>query len=296
MMRTNYITIMMKHFEQMNLEVAAAAETVLDASVLKDKDTVYDCHRFLFVRSSGEGKLIAQNKEIPLESGKLFILLAGMPHRIVLEPGESATLQWCHFRSSYEDRDLYRALQIPFHIQVEDETAVSGIFVRLFEELARNGLTSKLKIKAAMLELISIFFESLPIDFRNEAPTQDLKKIEAVMKYVDEHLAENITVEDMAKQVYLHPNYFIVFFKGILGYSPIQYVNLRRMEIAKSLLLKQDSNVSSVAGQVGMQIYYFSRMFKAHTGLTPSRFRKQAAFIAASSGEDSNEREEGKSR
>jgi AraC family transcriptional regulator of arabinose operon len=295
MMRTNYITIMMKHFEQMNLEVAAAAETVLDASVLKDKDTVYDCHRFLFVRSSGEGKLIAQNKEIPLESGKLFILLAGMPHRIVLEPGESATLQWCHFRSSYEDRDLYRALQIPFHIQVEDETAVSGIFVRLFEELARNGLTSKLKIKAAMLELISYYLDSLSL-IDNTAPTDDLQKIDMVLKYIDEHLADNITVENMAKQVYLHPNYFIVFFKGILGYSPIQYVNLRRMEIAKSLLLKQDSNVSSVAGQVGMQIYYFSRMFKAHTGLTPSRFRKQAAFIAASSGEDSNEREEGKSR
>ncbi|MFC6547745.1 AraC family transcriptional regulator [Cohnella cellulosilytica] len=291
MMKTNYITIMMKHFEQMHVEVAAAAETVLDASSLKDKDAVYDCHRFLFVKS-GTGKLFAQNKEIPLEKGKLFIMLAGMPHRIVLEAGETATLQWCHFRSSYEDRDLYRTLQIPYYIQVEDEAAISGIFVRVFEESARNGLTSKLKIKAAMLELISYYLDSLSL-IDNDAPTDELQKIDMVLKYIDEHLGDNITVENMAKQVYLHPNYFIVFFKGILGYSPIQYVNLRRMEIAKNLLLQPNSNVSSVAGQVGMQIYYFSRMFKAHTGLTPSRFRKQAAFIAASSEAESTDREEG---
>ncbi len=288
-MRTNYVTIMMKHFEQMHLEVAAAAETVLDASTVKDKDTVYDCHRFLFVKS-GEGKLFAQNKEIPFAKGTLFILLAGMPHRIVLEKDETATVQWCHFRGSYEDRDLYKMLQIPFHIQAENEDAVSAIFIRLFEELARNGLTTKLRTKAAMLELISYYLDSLSL-IDNATPTDDLQKIDQVLKYIDEHLADNITVENMAKQVFLHPNYFIVFFKGILGYSPIQYVNLRRMEIAKSLLPKPDSNVSFVAGQVGMQIYYFSRMFKAHTGLTPSRFRKQAAFIAASSGEEREEEE-----
>jgi AraC family transcriptional regulator of arabinose operon len=89
-------------------------------------------------------------------------------------------------------------------------------------------------------------------------------------------------VENLAKQVYLHPNYFIVFFKGILGYSPIQYVNQRRMETAKGLLLQPECNVSAVASQVGMQIYYFSRMFKAHTGLTPSHYRKQAATFLTS--------------
>jgi len=285
------MTIMMKHLEQMNIDVAAAAETVLDASSLKDKDAVYDCHRFLFVKE-GAGKLIAQNKEIPLEKGRMFVLLSGMSHRIVLEPESTATMQWCHFRSSYEDRDLYRSLQIPFHALVKDEETASELFGCLFEELARDGLTSKLRIKAAMLELISIFLDSLSI-MDNNAPNDDLQKIDMVLKYIDDHLADNITVENLAKQVYLHPNYFIVFFKGILGYSPIQYVNLRRMEIAKNLLQKPESNVSSVAGQVGMQIYYFSRMFKAHTGLTPSRFRKQAASIAASAEEEQTDREEG---
>jgi YesN/AraC family two-component response regulator len=206
-----------------------------------------------------------------------------MPHRIMLEPHQTLTLQWCHFRSSYEDRELYRALKIPMSIQLEDEIEreTSGLFERLFEQLGQDKLTSRLKIKATMLELISIYLDNTSI-VDNAAPTEDLQKIDLVLKYIDDHLAENITVDNLAKQVFLHPNYFIVFFKGILGYSPIQYVNLRRMELAKGLLLQPDCNVSAVASKVGMQIYYFSRMFKAHTGLTPSRYRKQATTIVSS--------------
>ncbi|TVY03234.1 AraC family transcriptional regulator [Cohnella terricola] len=290
-MITNYITILMRHFEQMNIEVAAAAETELETSSVRDRDDTYDCNRFLFVKE-GSGKIIVQGKEIPMKQGTLIILLSGIPHRIELNPDEKLTLQWCHFRSSYEDRDLYRTLQIPFFIQLNNIQEASALFVRLREELARDGLTSRLKIKAAMLELIGIYLDNLSIIENNE-PSDDLQKIDMVLKYIDEHLGDNITVESLARQVYLHPNYFIVFFKGILGYSPIQYVNQRRMETAKGLLLKPDCNVSAVAGKVGMQIYYFSRMFKAHTGLSPSRYRKQAAsFIAsASDGEQENEEE-----
>jgi AraC family transcriptional regulator, arabinose operon regulatory protein len=279
-MTTNYLTIMMKHLEHTNIEVAAAAETILNASSHKDREDVYDCNRFLFVKE-GKGKLIVKDKEVPLAKGKFCVLLSGTSHRISLDPDEELTLQWCHFRASYEDRDLYRTLQIPFHIQITDEQAISELFERLFMELAQDKLTSRLRIKAIMLELICDYLNNLPIIARKGAATEDLQKIDMVLQYIDDHLADSITVENLAKQVYLHPNYFIVFFKGILGYSPIQYVNQRRMETAKGLLLQPDCNVSAVANRVGMQIYYFSRMFKAHTGLTPSRYRKQSAAYVA---------------
>lgn len=280
-MTTTYLAIMMKHLEHMHIEVAAASETEVSRSSLKERELTYDCDRFLFVRE-GEGRLIVQGKEIPLVKGMFCILLSGMSHRISVEPDASLTIQWCHFRGTYGDRDLYRTLKIPFYLQVSDFHATSALFDRLIEEMARDHLTSRLRIKACMLELVSVFLEHLPGIIQEGSPTQDLQKIDIILKYIDEHLADNITVEDLAKQVFLHPNYFIVFFKGILGCSPIQYVNQRRMETAKALLLQPECNVSDVACRVGMQIYYFSRMFKAQTGLTPSRYRKQAA--AGSSG------------
>lgn len=275
---TTYLTIMMKHLEQMQIEVSAAAEMRVSRASLKERETAYDCDRFLFVKE-GEGRLIVQGQEIPLTKGMFCVLLSGTAHRIELEPHSALTVQWCHFRGTYGDRDLYRTLNLPFYLQVTDFETTTALFDRLIKEMDKQQLTSRLRIKACMLELISIFLEHLPDIVQEGSPTQDLQKIKVVLQYIDEHLADSITVEDLAKQVFLHPNYFIVFFKGILGCSPIQYVNQRRMETAKSLLLQPECNVSDVASRVGMQIYYFSRMFKAQTGLTPSRYRKQAANV-----------------
>lgn len=273
---TTYVSILMKHLEQMQIDVAAASETTLEADASESgKNVTFDCHRFLFVRS-GEGTLLTQGKTFALSEGSMCVLLNGMTHRIVPAPGAKLKLCWCHFHASYEDRDLYRNLNLQPMAQAADADEVAGLYDRLFGLLAGDRPTKGLRVKAIMLELISHFVECLPIDEKEEAPTQDLQKLEAIIQYIDGHLADNITVEELAKRVYLHPNYFIMFFKGLMGISPIQYVNNRRMEQAKNLLLEPEANVSEVAGRVGMQIYYFSRMFKSYTGLSPSRYRKQS--------------------
>ncbi|MFD0672321.1 helix-turn-helix domain-containing protein [Cohnella sp. GCM10027633] len=281
-MTTTYVSIMMKHFEQMQIEVAAAAETVIGADSAEAKEAVFDCNRFVWI-AKGEGRLHMQGKTLPIASGTLCVLLSGIAHRFEPAPGTTLTVQWVHFRASYEDRDLYRSLSLPSVTQVASFGEVASVFERIFEYLGHERLTSRLRLKSLMLELISAYIDNLSIDANEKAPSHDLQKIEAVIQYIDNHLADNITVEELAKQVYLHPNYFIMFFKGMMGYSPIQYVNQRRMETAKGLLLQPECNVSAVANKVGMQIYYFSRMFKSHTGLSPSRFRKQGTmnFIAA---------------
>lgn len=289
-MTTSYFTIMLKHFEQMQIEVTAAGETEIGSISMKPREAVYDRSRFLYIRS-GKGRIWIKGREDELVPGALCVLLAGTPHRIAVNPGEVLNVQWCHYHTSYGDRDTYRALHLPYMVRVENRAAVSSLFERLTEEAAMSKLTSTLRAKAIVLELISIYLEQLPQEEQGAAPSQELQKIDAVLQYIDEHLDENITVEDLARQVYLHPNYFIVFFKSLLGYSPIQYVNHRRMETAKSLLTKPESNVSDVAARIGMQIYYFSRMFKAHTGLTPSRFRKQAIDIASACADPAEEAE-----
>lgn len=274
-MKSTYFTVMMNHLEQMQIEVASASVSEVEAISVQPKDTVFSCNRFLYIRS-GQGRLWALGKEYELTPGTLCVLLSGIPHRVAVDPGEVMTMQWCHFHASYGDRQIYRTLDFPPVVSVANKAAVNEIFGKLIVELKSNRLTSRLRVKAAILELISVFLEELPGSLKAAEPSQELQKIDTVLQYIDDHLADNITVEELARQVYLHPNYFIVFFKSMTGYSPIQYVNQRRMEMAKTLLMQPECNISDVAARVGMQIYYFSRMFKAHTGLTPSRYRKQS--------------------
>lgn len=290
-MPTTYYTILMNHLEQMQIEVTAASETQIGPLPAKPRDMVYDCNRYLYI-ASGKGRLQAQNQDYELAPGMLCVLLYGVTHRLIVEPGDTLTVKWCHFHMSYGDRELYRQLAMPIAVALEDGERAATLFDSVIQEMRTGRLTSRLRIKAAMLELISMYLESIPKERVPVYPSPELQKIDAVLKYIDDHLADNITVEELAKQVYLHPNYFIVFFKSMMGFSPIQYVNHRRMEVAKTLLLQPNCNISEVAARIGMQLYYFSRMFKAHTGLTPSRYRKQAFGILESGAEMPGDAEE----
>lgn len=281
-MTTTYVSIMLKHLEQMQVEVAAAAETVINEYTSEAKEEAFDCNRFVWV-SQGEGRLHIMGKTHPISAGSLCVLLSGIAHRFEPAPGKKLTLQWVHFRASYEDRDLYRSLGLPSTTSVDQASAaeIASVYERIFSQLSHERLTSRLHLKSLMLELIGIYLDNLSIEEKDMAPSHDLQKLETVIQYIDNHLADNITIDDLARQAFLHPNYFIMFFKGLMGCSPIQYVNLRRMEKAKGLLMQPECNVSAVASQVGMQIYYFSRMFKSHTGMSPSRFRKQWTLATA---------------
>jgi AraC-type DNA-binding domain-containing proteins len=282
-MTTSYFTILMNNLEHMQVETVAAADSGKEQAVPSVGSwKAMDCNRFLLV-TEGRGKLLTDQHEEELAPGTLGLVLTGTPHTIEAEEGEVLKLKWVHYKSSFGERDWYNSLGLPIVIHsVHDEGA--SLMDKIIHNMTRDGLTSRLRSKAAILDLISLYLECIPPiqTIAEGIPSQDMEKINVVIKYIDEHIAENITVDELSRLIYLHPNYFIVFFKSMMGCAPIQYVNLRRMEIARSMLLQPDCNVSDVASRIGMKIYYFSRMFKKHTGMTPSHYRKMGARMPGS--------------
>jgi YesN/AraC family two-component response regulator len=130
--------------------------------------------------------------------------------------------------------------------------------------------------KSVLLEIISLFVEASLQDKYEWKPLngdERMGKIHTVLKYIDQHLHENITVQEMAGLLHFHPNYFIRHFHEIVGTSPIQYVQQLKIDRAKALLSATDQPVSDIARSLGMEPYYFSRLFKKHTGLAPSDYR-----------------------
>jgi AraC family transcriptional regulator, arabinose operon regulatory protein len=99
------------------------------------------------------------------------------------------------------------------------------------------------------------------------------EKMDIILTYIEEHLDGNTSVEDLAQIANFHPNYFITVFKEFTGHSPIQYINRRRIEKAKELLLISELTVSHISESLGLELSYFSRMFKELTGLSPKAYR-----------------------
>ena len=95
-------------------------------------------------------------------------------------------------------------------------------------------------------------------------------KVQKAITYIEEHLAENIEVGDLASQVFWSEGYFRNVFKEITGFTPIQYINRKKIMKSIDYIEKSNMNVQEAAERVG--IYdpsYYSRLFKQHMGYSP---------------------------
>ncbi len=102
-----------------------------------------------------------------------------------------------------------------------------------------------------------------------------LDVIEEAERYIMEHLAETITVEGLAKLVYLSPDHLTRLFKKERGQTVIDYITSQRMFWAKELLSQMDMSIAMVSAKVGYPNYsYFTKVFKKHYGMTPREYRQ----------------------
>lgn len=100
--------------------------------------------------------------------------------------------------------------------------------------------------------------------------------ISSAKRYIDEHLAEDISVSSIAASLYITPNYFSRLFKRVTGEGCNEYIVGKRIEKARSLLETTSIKTGKIAMMVGYRdTNYFSLAFKKHTGKSPTKYREE---------------------
>lgn len=100
-----------------------------------------------------------------------------------------------------------------------------------------------------------------------------------VMNYLNHHFTENITVDQVANELFLNKDYISHVFKEETGFSVISYVISLRINQAKLLLSETDQSVTDIAASCGYTDFtYFSKQFKKLVGMSPSQFRKKSTI------------------
>ena len=95
-----------------------------------------------------------------------------------------------------------------------------------------------------------------------------------VRTYIEQHYAENISLEDAASGLELSPGYVGPVFKSICGLSFRAYLRSVRVARAAELMADQSLNLSQIAQMVGYEdLNYFSQAFLKETGVRPSEYR-----------------------
>ena len=100
-----------------------------------------------------------------------------------------------------------------------------------------------------------------------------LEKGDRINSYINRHLHESITVEDLCRELHYGRSKIFSVYKKTTGTSINTYITQQRLERARQLLEKGNCTVTKVAEQVGFtSLQYFSRKFTEANGVTPSRY------------------------
>ena len=98
-----------------------------------------------------------------------------------------------------------------------------------------------------------------------------------VRQYIDEHFAQPITLDQLARYAGLNKYYLVHVFNREMGCSPISYLIERRISESKRLLAATRIPVQQISRQLGFSSpSYFSQSFRRATGFSPAEFRRQA--------------------
>ncbi|MGN1192938.1 MAG: helix-turn-helix domain-containing protein [Dorea sp.] len=108
-----------------------------------------------------------------------------------------------------------------------------------------------------------------------EPEEQEERTITLLTRYLQEHMAEELSLSVLAEQFYLNPQYISQLFKNEIGVGFLTYLTNIRMEKAKKLLLSTSYSIAEIAEQSGYGDYrVFTKVFKKTEGITPSQYRR----------------------
>ena len=211
--------------------------------------------------------------------GQLFLAPGNTVQSLHVPDGGSLEKYWFHLNLPCEWKPgsvkaFSELVQLPPFIDVTDMEYVANLMRAIVSVEPGCNLAAKLSQKADILRLLSYYISK--VECVANLPFED-ERVLSVVKYLTEHMSEDISIERLGEVFSMHPNYFIRFFKSKTGYTPHDYIISLRIEAAKRLLLEDTVTVQEVGYQLGFKnMHYFTRLFKQRTGLPPSQYQKLA--------------------
>lgn len=146
----------------------------------------------------------------------------------------------------------------------------------LFYEVIRynsdNAPLSEALAMNALERLILNCFQLQPISNRHAHDP----RINAVCDYLNEHIAEELKIETLARMVFLSPSRLAHLFKTELGQTIYAWREVQRINRARMLIQSTPLPVFKVAQSVGYgDPVYFTRIFRKHNGIPPMEYKKR---------------------
>jgi AraC-like DNA-binding protein len=162
-----------------------------------------------------------------------------------------------------------------FHPGDADYEDLKAHFLDMIEQEAEVGAAGDYRVTADIFYIMSILQRrGLLPDERAAFDFGQLQKLIPLFEYIDEHFAEELSLESCASLLCLNKSYLCRLFRNATGTTLWDFINFVRVCKSEEMLAG-NMNLSEIAYAVGFSSpSYFHRTFKKYKNLPPSEYRK----------------------
>lgn len=223
---------------------------------------------------SGSGSVSVKGKTILLERGQGILLAPFVPHSYRAQGGTWIT-EFATFTGSMEAH-LKKMIGGEAYLRIEEEKGMEiekVIAEAVYDFETASGNTRKLSLDC--YHLLLLFLEGIPHTAAAAQPAWE-KYVQPVVAQIESSYMEELSADQLAKSVYVSPQYLSRLFSRYLNCSVYEYLTNYRINKAKELLLlERDRKIQDISHDVGYtDASHFIVMFRKLTGMTPVEFRR----------------------
>ena len=211
-----------------------------------------------------------QGQEVVTE-GEIIVIPPRQHYKICCT-GETIYFLCFHFTGSSANEILKEngILLFPEKNRVHDNNHLVLRFKTLFEAFAKDDEFRQREL--------AILAERLLIEAgrAKKKYIENSRTLSKSIRYINENYTEQIKIPFLAQMEAICITAYNKRFKEQIGLSPTKYIINLRMRMATELLETSSLSIKEISDMCGYENFnFFARIFKKHTGLTPTEYRKQ---------------------
>lgn len=223
--------------------------------------------------------------ELPIESGGMSYIDDTESQIdpnviIVAKPGQTRYTKLpfkCHYLHIIIKEGLLaeRLSELPNYIRIENSSEYLSDFEKMGILYDSGRAEDEILLQSMLLKLIYnlICREKNPSRASRESGSRKGEIIEQAVKFVEENLTSDLSLETVAAHFGFSPIHFHNTFKTSIGKTLHTYVEERRIKKAEHILVTTDETLAVIAYECGFSSQsYFSFAFKRKTGMTPREY------------------------
>ena len=221
-----------------------------------------------YVRS-GKGYIEINDEKFVVNAGDTYLLYPETKEKYYSDKNEPFQKYWVNFVGSDIDRIL-DALNIK-GIHHFPKCNLMSYFIQLYslEESYMNSLDFSYYAYSTIIFMLVEMKKSLIANKKGNDIADRIKEI------IDNHISENIKVLDICDELKMCKSSIINIFKNKYHITPNKYKCIKKMDVAKNMLLNENISIKQISISLGfIDQYHFSNSFKKQFQMYPSEFRK----------------------